>query len=286
MKKILKVLVYSILAIIALAIILVLSIPLWIGSVARPAINKVVPQFTKTGFNIAHLSLNPYTGRFELGNFVLNNPEGYSEKVAVSLGNLVFDIRMTTLADKYVHIEEVTVENLFVSYLKGGENNTDNFTQIQYNVAGSKEEFEKAKENSALAQTEAGEEAIEETEEAIEEVNERKFVIDRLTIKGIRLKYEFITIPVPVDIVLTDLGKESDGLTLTELVEEIWKAILKSANAIGDGLKSLGSSFNKGAAQTAESAVKAAESAVKAAESAGESVKKASEAVKNLFKFD
>jgi hypothetical protein len=285
MKKILKCIVYSILGIITFAVLLVLTLPLWIGSIARPVVNKVVPKFTKTGFNIAHLSLNPYTGRFELGGFVLENPQGYSEKVAVSLGNLVFDVAVSTVCDKYVHIEDVTVENLFVSYVKGGENNVDNFTQIKNNVAGTKEKLEEVKENSALANTETGEEVIEETEEAAEELSERKFVIDHLAIKGVKLKYSFITIPIPVDIELKDLGKESGGLTLTELVEEIWQAILKSAGAIGDGMKSLGSSINKGAGQLQEQISNLGGSTSEAAQSVGEGVKKTSEAVKKLFNF-
>lgn len=311
MKKLIKYTVYTILSLVALLLLAVLTIPLWIGSMARPVINKSVPLITKTHFNIAHLSLNPYTGRFQLGGFVLGNPEGYDEKTAVSLGNLVFDVAMTTLGDEYVHIEEVVVEDVFVSYVKGGQYDVDNFTQIQYNVAGSKEEYEEAKKRSALAETEAGEEVLEESEEAVEEVSERKFVIDRLVIKGIKLKYGPITIPVPVDIELKDLGKKSDGMTLAELVEEIWKAILASAGAIGEGVKALGSvigesagklekdisqaadSLGMGASKTAEAVGEGAAKTVetvtegtsKAVDAVGEGVKKTSDAVKKLLSF-
>lgn len=313
MKKMLKFIAYAIGSVVALALLLVLTLPLWLGPVVKPTVRVAVPKFTDTSFEIGHLYLNPYTGRFEMGGLVLGNPKGYSEPVALSLSNLVFDVAMTTLGDKYVHVEEITVEGLFVSYLNGGENNVDNFTQIQYNVAGSKEKYEEAKEKAEKkselekAKAEAEAEAADEVEDVAEDVAERKFVIDRLTVKGVRVKYGFITIPVPVDIVLTDIGKESDGATISDVVEDVWKAILKSAGSIGDSAKALGSIIgeqagslgehaanlgagaSKAAGAVGDSAAKAADAvgsgASKAVDAVGEGAKKTTDAVKNLFKF-
>lgn len=310
MKKILKVIAYLIGGIIALALLLVMTLPLWLGPIVRPTINTVVPKMTDTEFNIGHLYLNPYTGRFEMGEFLLGNPKGYDEPVAVSLSNLVFDAAMTTLCDKYVHIEEIAVEGVFVSYLSGGEHGVDNFKQIQYNLAGSKEKYEAAKEKAEKksvleeAKAEAEAEAADEAEDAVEDVSERKVVIDRLSIKNVKVKFGLITIPVPADIVLTDLGKESDGVTVAEVVERVWKEILKSAGAVGDGIKKLGSFLGDGASQGAsavgEGAKKASEavgestkrateavgeSTKKATEAVGEGAKKATEAVKNFLNF-
>ena len=269
MKKILKYIAYIIGAVVAFALLLILALPLWLGPVVKPTVNVIVPKFTHTSFELGHLYLNPYTGRLEVGGVVLGNPEGYSEPVALSLSNLVFDAAMTTVCDKYVHVEEITVDGLFVSYLNGGKHDVDNFTQIQYNVAGSKEEFEKkAKEGSEAKKAEA--EAAEEVEEAADEVAERKFVIDRLTVKNVRIKYGFLTIPVPVDIVLTDIGKESDGATLSEVCAEVWKSILKSAGAVGDGVKSMGSFLGE---QTGKATDAVSDGAKKAKDAANNAVK-------------
>ena len=282
MKKAVKFIVYAILAVVALALLLVLTLPLWLGTIARPVINAAVPKVTQTDFNIAHLHLNPYTGRFELGGFVLGNPDGYDERTAVSLGNLVFDVAMTTLGGKYVHIEEVTVEDLFVSYVDGGEHDVDNFTQIQYNVAGGKEKYEESKRKAELAKSEKPEKADEPEDEA-GDAEGKKFVIDRLTIKGVRLKYGKVTIKIPVDIVLTDLGKESDGVTFSQLVQEIWVAILKAASSIGDGVKAIGSIVGDAVKSIDVPAI--GDSATKAVDSAGEGVKKTADAVKKLLNF-
>ena len=149
MKKLLKILGCIILGIVALALVLVLTLPLWLGPVVKPSANAIVPKLTKTSFNLGHLYLNPYTGRFELGDMQLGNPQGYSEQYAVTASNIVIDVAMSTLGDKYIHIEEVTVAGVFVSYQDGGEHGVDNFTQIQYNVAGGKEKYEAAQAKAA-----------------------------------------------------------------------------------------------------------------------------------------
>ena len=77
MKKLLKIVGGIILGIVVLALLLVLTLPLWLGPVVKPIANAAVPKMTKTSFNLGHLSLNPYTGRFELGAMNLGNPAGY-----------------------------------------------------------------------------------------------------------------------------------------------------------------------------------------------------------------
>ena len=293
MKKFLKIVGWIILGIVVLALALVLTLPLWLGPVVKPMANAAVPKFTKTTFNLGHLSLNPYTGRFELGDMQLGNPEGYSEPTALSVSNIVVDVAMTTACDKYVHIKEVTVEGVFVSLVKGGENNVDNMLQIQYNVAGGKEKYE---ENKAKKESEKPEEKPEEQE--ADAGDGKKVVIDRLTLNDIKVKYGLITIPVP-SVTLTDLGKESDGLSMGELLESIWEAILNGALAVGDGAKALGGLLKSGVGAVGEGAGKAVDTAGdvagkavdavsdgagKAVDAAGEAASKAADAIKGLFK--
>ena len=112
MKKALKIIAGIVVGIIAFALLLVLTLPLWLGPVVKPIANAAVPKITKTTFNLGHLWLNPYTGRFELGDLRLGNPEGYSEPQALAVSNIVVDVAMSTVCGEDVHSEAVTIDGL------------------------------------------------------------------------------------------------------------------------------------------------------------------------------
>ena len=318
MKKLIKSLVYTILAIVAIAVVLVLTLPLWVGPVVKPLANSFVPKCTKTSFHMGHLSFSPYTGRCELGDVRLGNPQGYSEEYALAVSNIVVDVAMTTVADKYVHIEEVTISDLFLSYLSGGENDVANITQIEYNVAGGKENYEanKAKKEAEEAEEKAKLEKMSPEErkryEAEREASETKVVIDKLTISNVTLVYRSkfipipITIPIPFTITMTDIGKESDGVTFMELCDDIVSTILKTAgkvsgkaidmvgdaaSLIGDGASKLGGAVSDGASKLGGAVSDGAGAAVdavsdgagKAVDAVSDGAGKAVDAVKGLF---
>ena len=296
--KAIKILFKAVVVIAALVVVALLALPLWFGPVVKTAANAAVPGVVKTDFHMGHLHLNPYTARFELGDMQLSNPKGYSEKYAVTLGDIIFDAETLSLATDVIHIEEITVKDVFVSVVSGGENKVDNFKQIQYNVAGGKEKYEQAEaekeEKAKLEELQAKETAQEKREEgpqvAEEEKPEKKVIIDKLHISGLKVQYGFLPISVPVTIELTDIGRKTGGATLMEAWQQIWEGILKAAGVGGDQLKALGNLTGDAAKQAAAAAGKAAkqatevvgnatESATKAATQATESVGKAASAV-------
>ena len=246
MKKLLKIFLVSLLVLLLTIIALLLTIPLWLGSVVKPVANNMVPKYTLSDFNLGHIYLNPYSGRFELGSLKVDNPSGYSEKTALSLSNLAVEVSVPTILSDCIRIKEVTVENLFVSYVQGGGNNVDNFTQIQYNIAGGKDKYEQKK---ALEMKEAEEGTQEETSTVEEEKKPaKKIVVEKLTVSGIKLKYGAIVIPLP-KLTLRNLGEESGGVSIEQFVSIIGNEILSSAMKLGKGLNQL---FEMSAIKTTE----------------------------------
>ena len=270
MKKALKILFWSAAGLLALVVLLVATMPLWVGTVARPVVNAVAPRVTKTAFRIGHLSVNPWTGRVEVGDFVLGNPAGYADPHAVELKSLVVDLAMTKTFGDAVWVEEVAVDGLFVSYAVGGENGVDNVKQILMNVAGGKEEYEAqqarkaAKKAEKEAQGEAEKAAAREAGEEYEEETEDdlKLVVDRFALRDVKVKVQVLTLPVP-DFTLTDIGKDTGGATLADVLDDVWTAILSGASNLGDGAKAFGGLINAGAGATTDGAKKTAESVKK-----------------------
>ena len=291
--KAIKILFKAIVCIVALVVVALLALPLWFGPVVKTAANAAVPGIVKTDFHMGHLHLNPYTARFELRDMQLANPVGYPEKYAVTLGDITFDAETFSLMTDVIHIEEITVKDIFVSVVSGGENNVGNFKQIQYNVAGGKEKYEAAEaKKQQAADAEAEKIRLEEMQNpkaaeeekaklAEEEGPSKKLIIDKLHISGLKVQLGIIPISVPVTIELTDIGRKSGGATFEEAWQQIWAGILQKAGMVGDQLKALGGMAGDSAKQASEAASKAAaqatESLNKATEDATKSLNKATE---------
>ena len=287
--KAIKILIKAVVVIAILAVVALLTMPVWFGPVVKTTANSVAPGVLKTDFHLGHLSLNPYTARFELGDMQLSNPEGYSEKYAVTVGEVAFDAETLSLMTDVIHIEEIKVKDVFVSIVS--KDGVGNFKQIQYNLAGGKEKYE-----AAQAKKEAEKPA--EAKKPAEAPSEKKVIVDHLEISGIKIKLGILPITIPVTLKLDDIGKDSGGATFAEVWEQIVAEVMKAAGAAGDQLKALGGMAGDAAKQATESVSKAAESATKAlggasesatkavgdgAKAVGDGAKKAMDSLKNLW---
>lgn len=275
--KIVKTLFKLVVVLVVLAVVALLALPLWLGPVAKTAANAVVPGIVKADFHMGHIALNPYTGRFELGDTQLANPEGYSEKYAVKLGDIVFDCDPLSVAGDVIHIEEITVKDVFASVTT--KDGVMNFKQIQYNVAGGKEKYEAAQ---AEAEAKAEAEKPEAATKAEAEKTEKRIIIDKLHIEGLKLQLGFLPIALP-SVTLTDIGRKEGGATLADAWQQIVDGVLGAAGAVGDQAKALLGSVgdvskqateavSKAAAQTTEAIGNVAGGATEAAGKAAESI--------------
>ena len=274
--KIVKIILKTVVVLAALVVVALLALPLWFGPVAKTAANAVVPGVVKTDFHLGHLSLNPYTARFELGDMQLANPTGYSEKFAVTVGDVNFDAETLSLMTDVIHIEEIKVKDVFVSYVNGGENKVNNFQQIQYNVAGGKDKYEAAQAEKKAA--EAEQKPVERKAEAKSDKSAKKVIIDRIEISGVMVQLGFMPLPVP-SLTLTDIGRKTGGATLSEVWQQVYEAVLKSAGVAGEQLKALGALTGDAAKQATAAASKAASQAT---EAAGKAASQATEAAAKL----
>ncbi len=267
MKKLLKFIAKTLVVLIVLVILLLLLNPLWVGQTAGMIANAVVPGMTGTDFNVDKIRVNLYTGTIRVEKLRLANPKGYDAEDAVSLDKLSVKLSTMSLFSSTIKIQDITIENPYVSYLD--ENGTNNFEAIAANVKAGKED-DKSKEAKPEEAKDGG----------------KKVVIDRLSIAGTRVRYGMITLPV-LDIVLSGLGASEGGVTIDNVGLEIWEKIKSSftsaGSAVGGALQSLGGNVTDMIGNSGDGAKKAAETvsdgAKKAAESVSDGAKKAAETV-------
>ena len=293
LKIVCKVLMWAAVAVVAL---LLLS-PLWIGPVGRIAANVVVPKITGTAFDLGELSVNPYTGSLHVGKVRLENPEGFSDREAVTLDKLDVKVSMASLFTKKILVEDVDISGVYVTYVKNDGRN--NFDVIAENASGGpKTEEEKKVEKEAKVAAAKAEEAAKKGEKTAAKDGGKKVVIARLAISGVKVKVGMATIPVP-PIALTDIGKESEGATFAEIWQQILDGVIKSCGALGDAVVSLGSGIVGSVGAVGGAAVDAAGAAADAAKSVGgaaadaakgaagavgDAVKETGNMIKGLFK--
>lgn len=282
-----------------LVLSLVLTLPMWIKPVVCNIANSAVPGVVKTGFTLNDFGCNYFTGKFNIGEMQLNNPEGYDPVEAVKLGDLAAKVDMPSIFTDVIHIENIELRDLFISYVdKDGVNNFDAITKnmgIEAEEPEVQEEPEKGgfdfgqiklpnvdlEKLKKLQQVDfskfklpsrSKDEAAAEAE--VPPSNPKKVIIDRIRISGITFQYGKFAIPLPA-VTLKDIGKESGGVDWSDAATEIWRGIISTALSAGDMLKTLGENALKETKAQLEAARKEAEAQMKAAREEAEAQLKA-----------
>lgn len=288
MKNAFKVAAWSVFAFVVLAVVAVVSMPLWIGGVVTCVANRKVPQMTGTDFSLREFALNPYTGKAHLGDMTLYNPPSYVERRAASVGRLYVEFDTGSLLSDTIVVRDILVEDLFVSWVD--VSGTNNFDQIGSNVSASRQEA--ARPASAEASTAAPEKAGETAEAGAAEKRERKVIIDRLTVKDLKVNWMGITLPLPT-VVITGIGRNEGGVSWATAGNEIANAVMKKIGELGGGLFKLGAVLKDAASTNSADAMfdaltdglRAVEDGSKGSlQNAGDALKESRDALKTLFK--
>lgn len=242
--KFIKNLIISLILLVVLLIAAVLAHPCWIGKLVKTSAEQIGPRFTGTPIALETCEFNLYKGLVGIEGFKLDNPNGCKEQLAASIGTARFQIDPISLATDVIVIKEITIKDLFASYEQLGEKT--NFDIIAEHAAGpsSAEATEGRPDVSEVKPAEPTEKVEVEVEsgtaEPAEPKPEKKFIIEKLTISGLKISYMGFPVVIPVDVNLTDIGKDSGGVTLATLIFEISDRVLKATGLIGGQLKDLG----------------------------------------------
>jgi hypothetical protein len=256
MKKTISVTVKVLLALAALLAALLLTHPLWLAPTAKTVANSAVPRIAGTRFELGKLSLNAYSGRFGAGDLVLYNPEGFSEPVALKVGEASVVADMSTVGSDVIRLKEVLVKDVFLAYtFKDGKSNFDVISQNASSGKGAEKPADEKKDaEGAKAESAEG----------------KRVIIDRLTLSGITVKLGPVPLPVP-PITLTGIGEKSGGVTFVELGNQLLQTVLSAVGSAKDGLGALGALMGEGVDSLGKQMKKS-------------DLKEAAGAIKSLFK--
>lgn len=244
-KKLFKFIIGLAVTLVVVALLLVLTLPLWIGPVAKTAANRTVPGITGTDFRLGRFEFNFYTGKLCVGEIKLSNPEGYRPDDALALGLFNVDLDVGSLFEDTIIVHEIALRNVFVSYVK--KDGKYNFDVIADNVAKATG-GETAERQEPAEPREPGEIEIERpqprgegrpTEEGGSEMSQKKVIIDKIEISGITVQWGPVPLPVP-PLTLRDIGRESGGVSWDVAWHQIFEQVMNKIGSVGQGLVNLG----------------------------------------------
>ena len=265
MKKTLKIAGWILAALVALFAVLEFSL----DRIVRAAVNAAGPAALGVPVSLQDADISLVRGRATLTGLHVGNPEGYKTDGLLDLGSVSVKLDRSSLLSDVVVIKEIAVAGLVVTYEKGLLNSNLG-ALIDQLSAGAEGQDEEQTEEKPAAEDAAG----------------KKVVIDKLTIADSKMNFSVTgaaaltgggAVPLPLPpITLTGLGREQEGVTFIEAIQNVLKAIagatgtaiVGAGHLIGDGVGALGA----GAAAVGSGTLDAGKAVVGGTADAGKAV--------------
>ena len=274
MKILLKILA----GILVVVVILFIALLIWLNGALVNGFNSVAPAALGVPASLGDARILPVRGKLTLNDLHIGNPEGFKTGGLLDMGTLFIRYDTASLFTDTILINEITIDGLVVTYEKGLLNSNLG-ALIELLSAEEEDEAEKEEETK---------------EKGDEEKAEKKVIIEKLSITHSKMNFSItgaaaltgggaIPIPLPA-ITLTDLGKESDGITVVQAIQKVITAI---AGTTGTAIAGSGKLIGQGVQAVGDSATAAGGAAIDASKAVGGAGIDASKAIgRALNPFD
>lgn len=232
--------------ILGLAVVALIVMTFFLGSIVTAGVNKVAPKITQTKVVLASATVSPLSGSGTLSNLVVGNPTGWSDNNICALGKIHVSVQPFSILGDHIVVNEVLIDAPEFNYETKviSSNVGDLLKNIQASTGGTASGTAPEAKNGKPI----------------------KFEVKKFTLTNGKVRLGAagagMTLPMP-DIVLTDLGTKEGGITPDQLAFAVMKSVTGSiisatTKAVGDIGKTTGAA-------------------------AADSVKKAGSAIKGLF---
>ena len=271
-----------ILGIIIVLVVLVALCLIFIDPIAKNALEKGAPMVLGTNVSVQRIHIEPFNGRVEIKNLIIDNPEGsYSSEYAIKLGDIIADVDLATVTKHKIRIEEMFLKDVNVVYETNVINS--NLQEILDNVKKLDTAEKKEKE---------------EEEKEGKEDKQKTFQVDVIELSrvGVTVQAKGAAAGLPISVSmdpLTGLGTDEEGITAVGLTLRILGAIVTTAiktagGSVTDAAAAIGEATSDAVAGAAGAATEAVSGVTDAAagavnEAVSGAANAASGALKGLF---
>jgi hypothetical protein len=201
-----------------------------LDSIVKAAVEKVGTETTKTNVELDSATINLADAQGSLKGLSVANPAGFSDALAIDIGNISMTLDSSTVTADTIVIKEIRVDNPAISYEMGKDGN--NFDVLKKNIQGSGQSG------------------------AYDSGGNKKLIIENLRINGGKIAViaealggKELSTALP-NIHLKDIGKESGGASPAEVAQKVLASITgKVGNAVSglnlDKLKDVGAAIQE-----------------------------------------
>jgi uncharacterized protein involved in outer membrane biogenesis len=252
-----KIIVRILVVVVVLLVAAFIVVGMFLDSIVKKGVETAGPAITKVDVRLDGVSLSIFSGKGTIKGLFVGNPEGYKTASAIQVGEATVQVKPGSLMSDKIVVESVSIMAPDITIEGGLKEN--NLTKIMENV----QSF------SGSTTTNAPQGGTQKPAQKIQ-VNDLLITGGKVNVSLSLLGGKTMTVPLP-EIHLTDLGKDSDGITPAELAQTVMKNIVDGALS---GASKAVSSIGSGAADAAKSV----------GEGAKEGAGKVTKSIGNLFK--
>ena len=211
----------------AVLIVLIVVVVLFLGQVVKTAVETVGPQVAGVEMSLEKARVYLLLGDVKLKGLVIGNPEGFKTPSLMELDKLVIDLDMGSLFTDTIVIKQIHVDGPQISYERGLK--TSNLGALQDNLASEEPKVKEEPEEKEVTQK--------------KKAPAKKVVIEDFLFENGKVNVSVaiaggkqITVPL-APIHLQNIGKNSGGASITEIINEVLGAVMKS---VGDAVAASG----------------------------------------------
>ncbi len=250
-------------------VVLVAGVALFLGPIIKTSVKTIGPQVAGVEMTLEKASVNLLTGNVKLKGLIIGNPEGFKTPSLMELGQFVLDLDMGSLLTDTIVIKKIHIDSPQITYEQALR--SSNFSALLKNL----EPDEKA--------------PAEEPEEKVateKKAPAKKVVIEDFLFENGKVNVSItlaggqqLTVPLAT-IHLENIGKASDGASITEVINEVFGAISKSVASAVAASGDLAGDALKGASDLIGDALKGTGDLIKDPSKSVDAVKDAGSALK------
>ena len=229
-----------------LIVVAVIGVGFFLGSIVKKGVETVGPKITQVSIKVDAVNLSLLTGSARVKGLVVGNPEGYKTPQAISVSSAAVGVNPFSVFSDKIVVRSVRVEAPEITF-EGGLRRQQPQQNHEQRECHRQKRRTRCHEHHRQAANEPG----------------RKIEVDDFLITGAMVHVSLtgiggkeMTLPLP-DIHLTDLGKDSAGITATDLTRRVLgaittatiKAVANATTDIGKGAGNLGKDAGKAVGQ-------------------------------------